>query len=47
MSLSMLSLGYLLAQPYTLPVMSVSRAEQLDELNAVAETAWDTAMFVG
>ena len=45
MSLAMLSLGYLLAQPYTLPVMTVSRTEQLDELNAVAETAWDTAMF--
>ena len=45
MSLSMLSLGYLLAQPYTVPVMSVSRIEQLEELNTVAETAWDAAMF--
>lgn len=45
MSLSMLSLGYLLAQPNTIPVMSVSRTEQLDELNAVAETAWTAEMF--
>lgn len=45
LSPAMLSLGYLLAQPETIPVMSVSRLEQLDELNAVAEAAWDTAMF--
>ena len=44
-SLSMLSLGYLLAQPYTVPVMTVSRPEQLDELPAIAEKAWDTTMF--
>ena len=45
LSLAMLSLGYLLAQPETIPVMTVSRTEQLEELNAVAEAAWDTAMF--
>lgn len=45
MSLSMLSLGYLLAQPYTVPVMTVSRPEQLDELNDVAEYAWTAEMF--
>ena len=45
LSLTMLSLGYLLAQPETIPVMTVSRTEQLEELNAVAEAAWDTAMF--
>ena len=45
LSLAMLSLGYLLVQPETIPVMTVSRLEQLEELNAVAEAAWDTAMF--
>ena len=45
LSLAMLSLGYLLTQPETIPVMTVSRTEQLEELNAVAEAAWDTAMF--
>jgi len=45
LSLAMLSLGYLLAQPETIPVMTVSRTEQLDELNAVAEAAWDRTMF--
>ena len=45
LSLAMLSLGYLLAQPETIPVMTVSQTEQLEELNAVAEAAWDTAMF--
>ena len=45
LSLSMLSLGYLLAQPETLPVMSVSRPEQLGELAAVTEKTWDAAMF--
>jgi len=44
-SLAMLSLGYLLAQPNTVPVMTVSRTEQLDELNLVAEAAWDAGMF--
>ncbi len=41
----MLSLGYLLAQPDTVPVMSVSRPEQLAELAAVTEKAWDAAVF--
>ncbi len=45
MSLSMLSLGYLLAQPETVPVMSVSRPEQLDELASVTEKIWETAIF--
>ena len=45
LSLTMLSLGYLLAQPLTIPVMTVSRPEQLGELAAVTEAAWDTAQF--
>lgn len=44
-SLTMLSLAYLLAQADTIPVMSVSRPEQLCELAAVTEKAWDTAAF--
>ena len=44
-STGMLSLAYLLAQPDTVPVMSVSRPEQLGELAAVTEKAWDLAAF--
>ncbi len=44
-SVGMLSLGYLLAQPDTVPVMSVSRPEQLGELAAVTEKIWDAAIF--
>jgi len=44
-SLSMLSLAYLLAQADTVPVMSVSRPEQLCELAAVTEKTWDAAAF--
>lgn len=36
-SVGMLSLAYLLSQPDTIPVMSVSRTEQLGELAAVTE----------
>lgn len=37
-SVGMLSLAYLLAQPDTVPVMSVSRTDQLEELIKVTET---------
>lgn len=44
-SVGMLSLAYLLAQADTIPVMSVSRPEQLCELAAVASEAWDSVSF--
>lgn len=44
-STGMLSLAYLLAQPNTIPVMSVSRPEQLCELMSVAGKTWDTGAF--
>lgn len=44
-SVGMLSLAYLLAQPHTVPVMSVSRPEQLAELASVTEKTWDAAAF--
>lgn len=44
-SVGMLSLAYLLAQPNTIPLMSVSRTEQLAELVAVAEKSWEIAAF--
>lgn len=44
-SLTMLSLAYLLAQQDTVPVMSVSRPEQLCELADVTDRLWDMASF--
>lgn len=44
-SLTMLSLAYLLAQQDTVPVMSVSRPEQLCELADVTDRLWDMAAF--
>lgn len=44
-SLGMLSLGYLLAQPNTIPIMSVSRPGQLEELAAVTEKVWKITDF--
>ena len=45
LSLTMLSLGYLLAQPNVIPAMSVSRPEQLSELLAVTERDWNPVDF--
>lgn len=44
-SVGMLSLAYLLSQPDTIPVMSVSRPEQLTELAFVANAEWDPTAF--
>lgn len=44
-SAGMLSLAYMLAQPDTIPLMSVSRLEQLEELGSVMEKTWDLAAF--
>lgn len=45
LSAGMLSLGYLLAQPNTIPIMSVSCPEQLEELAAVTERTWEPGAF--
>jgi len=45
LSLTMLSLGYLLAQPNVIPAMSVSRPEQLGELLSVTEREWTPCDF--
>jgi len=44
-SVNMLSLAYMLAQHNTVPVMSVSRPAQLDELLKVTERSWDSKDF--
>lgn len=44
-SVGMLSLAYLLSQSHTIPVMSVSRTEQLGELLKVTEKEWFPAQF--
>ncbi len=44
-SLGMLSLAYLLAEPNTIPIMSVSRTDQLRELARVTEMDWSGVRF--
>ncbi len=45
-SVGMLSLAYMLAQPDTIPVMSVSGPEQLEELPNVTGKLWKAEQFV-